>query len=49
MQTYRLGTPRNVTKNRDILINNDLIHETGGKYEFLDPVFEIWFKKEFFK
>ncbi len=48
MQNYNLGTPRNVSKNKDILINNDLIHEQNGVYEFLDPAFELWFKKQFF-
>jgi uncharacterized protein len=48
MQHYQLGTPRNVSKNKTILINNDLIHEVNAKYEFLDPAFELWFKKQFF-
>jgi hypothetical protein len=48
MQQYALGTPRNVSKNKQILINNDLIHELNGEYEFLDPAFELWFKKQFF-
>jgi hypothetical protein len=48
MQQYKLGTPRNVSKNKNILINNDLIHEINGIYEFLDPAFELWFKKQFF-
>lgn len=48
MQTYNLGTPRNVSKNKDILINSDLIHEQNGVYEFLDPAFELWFKKQYF-
>lgn len=49
MQRYKLGTPRNVSKNRDALIKGDLIHEAGGRYELLDPAFELWFKKRFFK
>lgn len=48
MQQYQLGTPRNVSKNKNILINNDLIHELNGVYEFLDPAFELWFRKQFF-
>ena len=34
MNEFRLGTPRNVTKNRVILINNDVIGESGGNYYF---------------
>jgi hypothetical protein len=48
MQQYQLGTPRNVSKNRDSLIGNDLVHEVNGLFEFLDPAFELWFKKQFF-
>lgn len=48
MQEYKLGTPRNVLKNKKILINNDIIDGPKGKLEFLDPVFELWFKKVFF-
>jgi hypothetical protein len=48
MQQYALGTPNNVGKNKHILIGNDLIHEVKGEYEFLDPAFELWFKKQFF-
>ena len=48
MQHYHLGTPRNVSKNKNVLINQDLVHEVNGVYEFLDPAFELWFKKQFF-
>jgi hypothetical protein len=48
MQQYQLGTPRNVSKNRDNLLNNDIVHEVNGLFEFLDPAFELWFKKQFF-
>jgi hypothetical protein len=48
MQKYLLGTPRNVSKNKTILINNDVIHEINSNYEFVDPAFELWFNKQFF-
>lgn len=48
MQQYKLGTPRNVSKNKAILKNNDIIHESEEKYEFLDPAFELWFNKMYF-
>jgi len=48
MQRYKLGTPRNVSKNRDALIKGDMIHEASGRYELLDPAFELWFKKRYF-
>jgi AAA+ ATPase superfamily predicted ATPase len=48
MQKHALGTPRNVSKNKTILINSDMIHEVNGVYEFVDPAFELWFKKQYF-
>jgi hypothetical protein len=48
MQHYNLGTPRNVSKNKTALINNDIIYEANDVYEFLDPAFELWFRKQFF-
>jgi AAA+ ATPase superfamily predicted ATPase len=48
MQKYRLGTPRNVSKNKTTLLNADIIDESDGRYEFLDPAFEMWFRKQFF-
>lgn len=49
MQKHLLGTPRNVLKNKIILINNDIIHDIDGKFEFVDPAFELWFKWIYFK
>lgn len=48
MQKYHLGTPNNVRKNKVILMNNDVIHETKEGYELLDPAFELWFLNQFF-
>lgn len=47
MIEYRLGTPRNVSKNKTLLINNDVIGESEDGYYFLDPAFELWFRKSF--
>lgn len=48
MQKYRLGTPRNVQKNKNILIENDIIDQENGRLVFLDPAFEIWFRMQYF-
>lgn len=48
MKKHALGTPRNVSKNKTILINSDIIHLVSGIYEFVDPAFELWFKKQYF-
>ncbi len=47
MQKYKLGTPRNVLKNKKVLIKNDIIDHAEKAVSFLDPVFEIWFQKQF--
>ncbi|MFO7852346.1 MAG: AAA family ATPase [Bacteroidota bacterium] len=47
MSRYKMGTPRNVSKNRDILINNDIVQRRGSGFEFIDPTFEIWFRQNF--
>jgi len=44
-----VGTPRNILKNKAILIQNDVINEDNGNYEFLDPAFELWFLKQYFR
>lgn len=48
MQKYALGTPHNVSKNKKVLINNDVVHEINNAYECVDPAFELWFKMQFF-
>jgi hypothetical protein len=47
MTTYRLGTPRNASKNKTMLINNDIIQEKKEGFEFVDPAFELWFRHAF--
>lgn len=47
MNDYKLGTPRNVIKNRITLEGRDIIDLTESKIEFLDPVFEMWFREHF--
>jgi hypothetical protein len=42
MQDYNLGTPRNVTKNRDMLESKDIIEIYGGGIHFSDPIFKYW-------
>ena len=48
MIKYHMGTSGNVRKNRIVLTEKDIISFENGVYEFLDPVFELWFKKMFF-
>jgi AAA+ ATPase superfamily predicted ATPase len=45
LQEYRVGTPRNVSKNIKILEREDFIEKVNKKPIFLDPAFELWFCK----
>lgn len=42
MNQYRLGTPRNVSKNKQVLIEKDIIDVQGGEILFTDPIFAYW-------
>jgi hypothetical protein len=48
MTEYKLGTPRNVSKNKTLLVNNDVIQRADDHFEFVDPAFELWFRQNFF-
>jgi len=47
MDKYRLGTPHNVVKNKEVLRFKDILDTQGNQLSFLDPLFEIWLKKMF--
>jgi hypothetical protein len=49
MANYRLGTPNNVLKNLKKLQYHDIIEKTKNKAIFLDPAFELWFRKYYLK
>jgi hypothetical protein len=38
-----------VVKNKAILLKADMIDESKGKLSFLDPAFEYWFLRYYFK
>ncbi len=42
---YRMGTSANVLKIKNALIKKELVEERGGGAHFLDPVYELWFRK----
>lgn len=43
MQKYALGTPRNVTKNKEILESKDIVDFSSDPPSFADPFFRRWF------
>jgi hypothetical protein len=44
---YSMGTPQNVSKNKKMLQNRDIIEKTKDGFTFLDPVFKRWFASEY--
>jgi hypothetical protein len=49
MKAYKLGTSNNVRKNLIKLAEKGIINKIDKEYELLDPAFEIWFKRLYFK
>jgi hypothetical protein len=45
MQKYNLGTPRNVSKNKKVLEERDIVEIHGESIRFNDPIFEYWLRK----
>lgn len=45
LSEYRLGTSGNVSKNKKILEQDDIIEIDSSGILFTDPVFEIWFRQ----
>uniref|UniRef100_UPI004028D4E7 hypothetical protein n=1 Tax=Prevotella sp. TaxID=59823 RepID=UPI004028D4E7 len=44
---YGLGAPRTITKNKKTLVDRDFIGKSGEGFKIVDPVFELWFKREY--
>ncbi len=49
IKKYKLGTSANVSKIKETLLKNEIIDVQMGKAEFIDPAFELWFKKNILK
>ncbi len=47
MTKYNLGTPNNIRKNIQILIQDDIVDKVGEEYKFLDPMFYHLLKQTF--
>ncbi len=45
LHKYRLGTSGNVSKNKRVLMEQDIIDIINSNIFFIDPVFEQWFRK----
>ena len=47
IKKYRLGTSANVTKNKKVLVNMDVIDISRTTAEFQDPLFKVWFAENY--
>ena len=47
LDTYQLGSKSNISRLKKTLIEKEIIEEEGDIITLADPVFEIWFKKEY--
>ncbi len=47
VEKYKLGTSGNVGRIINSLVKKELIDVYQTKYEFIDPLFEVWFKQRF--
>ncbi|MBC7382633.1 MAG: ATP-binding protein [Bacteroidia bacterium] len=47
LRLFKLGTSANVVKALKALDFDELIVKEGSRYNFIDPVFELWFKRRF--
>lgn len=44
---YHLGAPQTISKNKQMLINKDIVEKTADGFSFVDPTFELWFKQTY--
>lgn len=44
---YHLGAPRTITLNKKTLVKRDIIERDGDGYKFVDPIYALWFNREF--
>lgn len=47
VRKYELGSAQTITRNKRILTERDFIAKEGEQYVFSDPVFELWFRREY--
>lgn len=47
VEKYRLGQPQTITRNKKTLVEKDLVEKNRDAYNFVDPLFELWIKREY--
>ena len=46
-QLYHMGNANTIARNKRILQDKDFIEQRGKKFEFVDPIFQLWLSREF--
>lgn len=49
VKKYNLGGPQTITRNKTVLTRIDILEKQDGKLVFVDPLYELWFKRTFCK
>lgn len=44
-QIYALGNANSIARNKRILQDRDIIESTDGHFEFVDPIFQLWYTR----
>ena len=47
VEKYRLGQSQTITRNKKTLVEKDLVEKTRDAFSFVDPLFELWLKREY--
>ena len=47
VKKYELGSAQTITRNKKILVERDFVEKDNKNYRFSDPVFELWFRREY--
>jgi AAA+ ATPase superfamily predicted ATPase len=49
LETYRLGTSANVIRIREALVEKEILDDTEGTLQFLDPYYAYWLRTVYFQ
>ena len=47
VKKYELGSAQTITRNKKMLVERDFVEKSNKNYCFSDPVFELWFRREY--
>ena len=47
VRKYELGSAQTITRNKRMLVERDFMEKDNKNFRFTDPVFELWFRKEY--